>query len=154
MAIPNNILKWQLIWSNYLWELRYSSSKDCDFLRHPVIKRSPDRHSDKLSYRGAPLLKITNQTWVACPRIWWKRSALFPTSFSCLEINRNIEFILKVLTHEFFFQSTFLVPQKTSKICLKKMFSQKETLKNNFENTSGLSPILVGSRLLLLIGFP
>ena len=37
----------------------------------------------------------------------------------------------------------------------KKNFPQKrlETLKNDFENPSGLSPILAGSLLLLLIGF-
>ena len=34
----------------------------------------------------------------------------------------------------------------------KKNFSKKETLKNDFENPSGLSPILAGSLLLSLYG--
>ena len=35
----------------------------------------------------------------------------------------------------------------------KKIFPPKETLINDFENSSELSPILAGSLLLLLIGF-
>ena len=36
MAILNNILKGQLIWSNHLWDIKVQEG--CVFLRHPVVE--------------------------------------------------------------------------------------------------------------------
>ena len=62
--------------------------------------------------------------------------------------------LLKVLTQKsFLFRIRFYDPKVPTKHIFKKI-SKRKTLKNDFENPSRLSPILAGSLLLLLIGFP
>ena len=38
MAILNNMLKGELIWLNYLWDIQVK--KGCTFLRHPVYSKA------------------------------------------------------------------------------------------------------------------
>ena len=61
--------------------------------------------------------------------------------------------VLKVLTHKsLLFRIRFYTPKGPQKDVQKNFFPVKETLKNYFENPSGLSPNLAGFLLLSLYG--